>query len=427
MHPYLFFEIFLVPSFQKDRPARFNLRSKKIILLIEIASTKISRFASVPFVFHRSSLNSLLFGPTHVEFHFISKSIGSPVSMRPTIRLIQKYFRKFIVLITPSAQHRAPTNSRIPVWLAMAQKKSPRTAICEAAKSGDESELRRLLLKSSDQVETTCYFGRTPLSWAARGGHILAATLLLSYKQVNANSSDTFGCTPLSLAAAHGHWEMVALLLKQEDVDPNHKEMFGCTPLTLAAINGRQNVVVCLLENEDVVRYWSLQGWMENELKYTWAWAQGYRLSKEQLFDWDCFFSRMPQARGLMNDHHDLVRRLRRFWQVNVLGAERLPGSITTTEMAQSLSQPPPRSEEQQQQNFPLGVSCLDLRGIRSRSSYIPKVCVPIVNERGEKGLRPIPPVTLKSMLILAQDEYLGGGVRHESLYIKYGSFTPII
>lgn len=350
--------------------------------------------------------------------------------MRPTIRLIRKCFRKFIVFLKPSARHRAPTKPRIPESLAMAQKNSLRTAVCEAAKSGDESELRRLLLKSPDQVETTCHFGRTPLSWAALGGHIPAATLLLSYKQVDANSLDTFGCTPLSLAAAHGHFEMVALLLEQEDVDPNHKEMFGCTPLTLAAINGHEDVVVCLLENEDVVRYWSLQGWMENELKYTWAWAQGYRLSKEQLFDWDCFFSRMPQARGWMNDQNDVVRRLRRYWHVNGLGAERLPGSITTTaERAQSLPQPPARWEEpeQEQQHVPLGISCFDLHDVRRRSNCIPKVCVPIVNERGEKGLRPIPPVTLKSMLILAQEEYLGGGVKNDCLYMKYGSFTPII
>lgn len=353
--------------------------------------------------------------------------------MRPTIRLIRKCFRKFIVLIKSSARHKAPTKPRTPECLALVQNESPRTAVCEAAKSGDESELRRLLLKSPDQVETTCYFGRTPLSWAARGGHIPAATLLLSYNQVDANSSDTFGCTPLSLAAAHGHFEMVALLLEQEDVDPNHKEIFGCTPLTLAAINGHEDVVVCLLENEDVVRYWSLQGWMENELKYTWAWTQGCRLSKEQLFDWDCFFSRMPQARGWMNDQSDVVRRLRRYWDINGLGAERLPGSITATERAQPLPQPPPRWEEQeqeqeqQQQQAPLGVSCLDLRGVRRRSNCIPKACVPIVNERGEKGLRPIPPVTLRSMLIVAQEEYLGGGLKHECLYMKYGSFTPII
>lgn len=321
----------------------------------------------------------------------------------------------------------------------MAQKPPPpRTAICEAAKSGDERKLRRLLLKSPDLVETTCYLGRTPLSWAARGGHTTAATLLLSYDQVSANSLDTFRCTPLSLAAAHGHLEMVKLLLEREDVDPNHKEMFGCTPLTLAAINGHEEVVVCLLENQDVVRYWSLQGWKENELKYTWAWAQGYRLSKEQLFDWDCFFSRMPQVRGWMNDHNDVVGRLRRYWDANGLGAERLPRSITTStttsERARSLPSqqvpPPPRWEEQeqeQQQEVPLGVSCLDLSGVRRRSNRIPKACVPVVNERGEKGFRQIPPVMLKSMLIVAQEEYLGGGLKHDCLYMKYGSFTPII
>lgn len=356
--------------------------------------------------------------------------------MRPRIRLIRKCFRKIIGLIKSSARGRAPTNPSIPKRLATAQKKKfPRTAICEAAKSGDESELRRLLLKYPYLVEATCHLGRTPLSWAARGGHIAAATLLLSYNQVGANSLDTFRCTPLSLAAAHGHLEMVALLLEQEDVNPNHKEMFGCTPLTLAAINGHENVIICLLENEDVVRYWSLQGWMENELKYTWAWTQGYRLSKEQLFDWDCFFSRMPQTRGWMNDHNEVVGRLRRYWDANGLGAERLPGSITTTtdERAQSLpsQQPlPPRweeHEEEQQQEVPLGVSCLDLRGVRRRSNRIPKACVPIVNERGEKGNRQIPPVVLKSMLIVAQEEYLGGGLKHDCLYMKYGSFTPLI
>lgn len=271
--------------------------------------------------------------------------------------------------------------------------------MCEAAKAGDESKLRRLLLLSSDQVETTCYLGRTPLSWAARGGHILAAKLLLTYDGVDVNAMDTFGCTPLSLAAARGHGEMVALLLEQEDVDPNHKEMFGCTPLTLAAINGHEDVVVYLLRNEAVVSYWSLQGWMENELKYTWSWGQGRRLSKEQLFDWDCFFSRMPQARGWMNGHYDLVSRLKKYWDANGLEAKQLSG----IEKAQS---PPPLAWEQ---HVPLAISNSVMRDALRRPNCIPKLCVPRVNARGKKGSRPIPPGILKSMLTLAQGEYLGG------------------
>ena len=62
-----------------------------------------------------------------------------------------------------------------------------------------------------DSKDTT--HGRTPLSWAAMGGHEAVVKLLLETGKVDVDSKDTtYGRTPLSWAAERGHEAVVKLL-----------------------------------------------------------------------------------------------------------------------------------------------------------------------------------------------------------------------
>ena len=94
--------------------------------------------------------------------------------------------------------------------------------------------------------------GRTPLSWAATGGHDGVVKLLLGREDVSPDRPGDYGQTPLSLAAWNGHDRVVKLLLGREEVSPDRPDNDGRTPLSLAACNGNDGVVKLLLGREDV-------------------------------------------------------------------------------------------------------------------------------------------------------------------------------
>ncbi|EIT83537.1 ankyrin repeat protein [Aspergillus oryzae 100-8] len=89
--------------------------------------------------------------------------------------------------------------------------------------------------------------GRTPLSWAAEGGHEVVLELLLE-KGARLDSKDEQSRTPLSWAAAENtHGAALALLLERGAAIES-RDKFGRTSLSWAALKGREEAVSVLLQ-----------------------------------------------------------------------------------------------------------------------------------------------------------------------------------
>ncbi|KAG0135462.1 ankyrin repeat-containing domain protein [Tuber indicum] len=98
-----------------------------------------------------------------------------------------------------------------------------------------------------DQADTS--YGRTPLWWAALGGHEGVVKMLLDRGDVNPDQADTsYGRTPLSLAASRGHEGVVQMLLERKDVSSTTLDLENETPLSRARSNGHEQVVRLLLD-----------------------------------------------------------------------------------------------------------------------------------------------------------------------------------
>lgn len=92
-------------------------------------------------------------------------------------------------------------------------------------------------------MNTSDMYGRTPLFFAAEGGHEAVVELLLSCGNIVADPKDIWGEQPLSFAAGRGHDAVVRLFIKRDDVNVNSIGESGRTPLSLAAETGLEAVV----------------------------------------------------------------------------------------------------------------------------------------------------------------------------------------
>ncbi|KAF5266248.1 hypothetical protein FOXYS1_2916 [Fusarium oxysporum] len=123
----------------------------------------------------------------------------------------------------------------------------------------------RLLLKRGANPYLRDTDGRTPLSWAAEGGHETVVRLLVE-KGADIESKDDGGRTPLWWAAQNGHKAVIWLLL-EKDANANSRDTNGRTPLSRAAEGGHEAMVRLLLvngaaiESKDTSSGWTLLWW----------------------------------------------------------------------------------------------------------------------------------------------------------------------
>ncbi|RYP64225.1 hypothetical protein DL770_009235 [Monosporascus sp. CRB-9-2] len=123
------------------------------------------------------------------------------------------------------------------------------TGLHLAAHFGVKKAVEALLYKRVDIDSKNGYYGRTPLSYAAKKGHEAVVKLLFDTSKVNADSKQKYyGRTPLSYAAENGHEAIVKLLLEKGKVDADSKDVEGQTPLSWAAENGHEAIIKLLLD-----------------------------------------------------------------------------------------------------------------------------------------------------------------------------------
>jgi ankyrin repeat protein len=87
---------------------------------------------------------------------------------------------------------------------------------------------------------------QTLLHWAARGGHVETAELLLD-RGADANAVDDEEHTPLIMAAMNGHRQTAEVLLAH-GAEIDTRDVWGATAMYRAAMNGHAEVVEFLLE-----------------------------------------------------------------------------------------------------------------------------------------------------------------------------------
>ena len=115
-----------------------------------------------------------------------------------------------------------------------------KTAVAAAAELGDVQELRRLLIELPSRAQEEDYVGAVPLMFAAKGGCVAAAELLVSYS-ADVNAETPFGWSVLVYAALSDQGPMIRWLASRGAKVTQHE-------LELAAFGGYDRGLEPLLE-----------------------------------------------------------------------------------------------------------------------------------------------------------------------------------
>lgn len=123
------------------------------------------------------------------------------------------------------------------------------TSMHLASQNGHESTVRLMMNSKGVHVdEPTAVNLSIPMHYAAQGGHMLVAGLIISRSAESLIKTDKTGRTCVHLAAAAGHKEMVGLLLGQ-GAEINAQDKKQWTPLHYAAKHGYIDVVELLVDS----------------------------------------------------------------------------------------------------------------------------------------------------------------------------------
>jgi cyclase len=120
--------------------------------------------------------------------------------------------------------------------------------IHDVAQQGDLAKIKRLLEKNPGLLEARSGNEKTPLHFAAQGGHMEIVELLLG-NGADVNAKNIALETPLHYAAAMGFKEIVDLLISKGAV-LNSGTTNGSTPLHYAANFGNPEIIQVLIEKD---------------------------------------------------------------------------------------------------------------------------------------------------------------------------------
>ena len=180
----------------------------------------------------------------------------------------------------------------------------------QIGKDTKDQDSQTPLLNAAKEIEWKDRLNRTPLSWAATGGHEAVVKLLLN-QGAEVESKDKDGRTPLSRAATNGHEAVVKLLLKQ-GAEVESKDRHGERPLSWAAMNGHETVVKLLLEQGAKVESKDKYG----QTPLSWAAKKGHVAVVKLLLDQGAKVEPKdedgltPLFRAATNGHEAIVRLL---------------------------------------------------------------------------------------------------------------------
>jgi len=129
------------------------------------------------------------------------------------------------------------------------------TLLSIAAGNGHKSLAQWILSQCQVDYNHQCnLLKRTPLAWAAAGGHASVLALLLAQHGLNPNLTDLSGRTALHHAVDFGDEELVKLLLHRGDINPNLRDSLGAgeTPLMIAIHGQKIEIARLLLARKDI-------------------------------------------------------------------------------------------------------------------------------------------------------------------------------
>lgn len=109
-----------------------------------------------------------------------------------------------------------------------------------------------IVMRLHIKADTKDSLGRTPLHYAAQGGHLNMVTYLDINQQEAApgqhNWSDCYGSLPLHLACLHGHLIVAGYLITKQKCHPSSRDKKGRMSLHYASENGHVDIVRYLTE-----------------------------------------------------------------------------------------------------------------------------------------------------------------------------------